>query len=75
MGVVSSGPVNKVCTSLMATNLETVFADYLFSAYEAQCWNPDPSLYHYAASLMGYAAEDCLSTTPSSGSKPPWSPA
>ncbi|MFG6178719.1 HAD-IA family hydrolase [Halomonas sp. THAF12] len=60
MGVVSNGPVSKIRTSLIATDLEALFGDYLFSAYEAQCWKPDPCLYRHAAALMGYAPEDCV---------------
>ncbi|MDN3555733.1 HAD-IA family hydrolase [Halomonas maura] len=60
MGVVSNGPVNKIRTSLMATRLEAVFGDHLFSAYEAQCWKPDPRLFRHAAAMMGYAPEDCV---------------
>ncbi|KGE77639.1 haloacid dehalogenase [Halomonas sp. ND22Bw] len=60
MGVVSNGPINKIRTSLLATNLEPVFGDHLFSAYEAQCWKPDPCLYRHAGAMLGYAPEDCV---------------
>ncbi|XKE45268.1 HAD-IA family hydrolase [Halomonas organivorans] len=60
MGVVSNGPVNKIRTSLIATDLEAVFGRHLFSAYEAQCWKPDPCLFRHAAAMMGYAPEDCV---------------
>ncbi|WP_136247060.1 HAD family hydrolase [Halomonas borealis] len=60
MGVVSNGPVNKIRTSLLATDLEPVFDHHLFSGYEAQCWKPDPCLYRHAAALMGYAPEECV---------------
>ncbi|MDX1464834.1 MAG: HAD-IA family hydrolase [Halomonas sp.] len=60
MGVVSNGPENKIRTSLAATGLSEVFGDRLFSAYTAQCWKPDPCLFHHAASLMGFAAEECV---------------
>ncbi|MEQ6917684.1 HAD family hydrolase [Halomonas aquatica] len=60
MGVVSNGPENKIRTSLAATGLSNVFGDRLFSAYTAQCWKPDPRLFHHAARLMGFAPEDCV---------------
>ncbi|MFG6158933.1 HAD family hydrolase [Halomonas sp. 1390] len=60
MGVVSNGPENKIRTSLDATGLAAVFGDRLFSAYTAQCWKPDPCLFHHAASRMGFAAEECV---------------
>ncbi|MEQ6890171.1 HAD-IA family hydrolase [Halomonas sp. CS7] len=60
MGVVSNGPENKIRTSLDATGLSAMFGDHLFSAYTAQCWKPDPCLFHHAASRMGFAAEECV---------------
>jgi HAD superfamily hydrolase (TIGR01509 family) len=60
MGVVSNGPVNKIRTSLQATGLADLFGERLFSAYEANCWKPDPFLYRHAASQMGYAPAQCL---------------
>lgn len=60
MGVVSNGPVNKIRTSLRATGLADLFGERLFSAYEANCWKPDPCLYRHAASQMGYAPAQCL---------------
>ncbi|TLF50702.1 HAD family hydrolase [Halomonas urmiana] len=60
MGVVSNGPENKIRTSLDATGLAAMFGDRLFSAYTAQCWKPDPCLFHHAASLMGFASEECV---------------
>ncbi|QFU00293.1 6-phosphogluconate phosphatase [Halomonas sp. THAF5a] len=60
MGVVSNGPENKIRTSLDATGLAEVFGDRLFSAYTAQCWKPDPCLFHHAASRMGFASHECV---------------
>jgi len=60
MGVVSNGPENKVRTSLKTVGLTEVFGNRLFSGYTANCWKPDPCLYLHAASIMGYAAEDCI---------------
>jgi len=60
MGVVSNGPENKIRMSLAATGLADVFGDRLFSAYTANCWKPDPCLFHHAAGLMGFAPEACV---------------
>ncbi|MFC2991985.1 HAD family hydrolase [Halomonas tibetensis] len=60
MGVVSNGPVSKIRTSLKTTGLASLFGDHLFSAYEANCWKPDPCLYRHAAIEMGYSPEQCL---------------
>ncbi|MCE0733829.1 HAD-IA family hydrolase [Halomonas sp. G15] len=60
MGVVSNGPENKIRTSLVATGLDTLFGDHLFSAYTANCWKPDPCLYAHAAQQMGYPPQQCL---------------
>ncbi|PRY72955.1 HAD family hydrolase [Halomonas ventosae] len=60
MGVVSNGPENKIRTSLAATGLAEVFGNRLFSAYTANCWKPDPCLFRHAASLMGFAPEECV---------------
>lgn len=60
MGVVSNGPENKVRTSLNTVGLSETFGNSLFSGYTANCWKPDPCLYLHAASIMGFAAEDCI---------------
>ncbi|SHM67951.1 HAD-IA family hydrolase [Halomonas cupida] len=60
MGVVSNGPENKVSTSLNTVGLTEVFGNRIFSGYTANCWKPDPCLYLHAASIMGFAAEDCI---------------
>ncbi|MCW4152959.1 HAD-IA family hydrolase [Halomonas sp. 18H] len=60
MGVVSNGPETKIRTSLEATGLAELFGKCLFSAYDAQCWKPDPCIYLHAASIMGFAAADCV---------------
>ncbi|CBV41059.1 HAD family hydrolase [Halomonas elongata] len=60
MGVVSNGPTNKIRTSLHATGLDELFGEHLFSAYDAQCWKPDPGLYLHAARQMGFAPADCV---------------
>nr|WP_298250392.1 HAD-IA family hydrolase [uncultured Halomonas sp.] len=60
MGVVSNGPERKIRTSLVATGLDALFGDRLYSAYTANCWKPDPCLYLHAAHEMGYPPEHCL---------------
>lgn len=60
MGVVSNGPESKVNTSLNTVGLTEVFGKRIFSGYTANCWKPDPCLYLHAASIMGFAAEDCI---------------
>lgn len=60
MGVVSNGPERKIRTSLVATGMDALFGDRLYSAYTANCWKPDPCLYLHAAHEMGYPAAHCL---------------
>ncbi|MBS9405043.1 HAD-IA family hydrolase [Halomonas sp. TRM85114] len=60
MAVVSNGPEAKIRASLSSSGLAEYFGDRLFSGYTAKCWKPDPCLFLHAASLMGYAPEDCV---------------
>jgi HAD superfamily hydrolase (TIGR01509 family) len=60
MAVVSNGPEAKILASLNSSGLAEYFGDRLFSGYTANCWKPDPCLFLHAASLMGYAPEDCV---------------
>lgn len=60
MAVVSNGPEAKILASLSSSGLADYFGDRLFSGYTANCWKPDPCLFLHAASLMGYAPEDCV---------------
>lgn len=60
MAVVSNGPESKILASLSSSGLADYFGDRLFSGYTANCWKPDPCLFLHAASLMGYAPEDCV---------------
>ncbi|MFD2191542.1 HAD family hydrolase [Pistricoccus aurantiacus] len=59
-GVVSNGTQAKIRAGLAATGLSEYFGERLFSGYSANCWKPDPCLYLYAASLMGFAPGECL---------------
>ncbi|NYS62523.1 HAD-IA family hydrolase [Vreelandella salicampi] len=58
--VVSNGPENKIRTALHTTGLSEYFGERLFSGYTANCWKPEPCLHLHAASIMGFAARDCI---------------
>lgn len=58
--VVSNGPESKICTALKATGLSDYFGKRFFSGYTANCWKPEPCLHLHAASIMGFAARDCI---------------
>lgn len=60
MAVVSNGAEAKVRTSLASSGLAEHFGDRIYSGYTARCWKPDPSLFLYAADLMGHAPDDCV---------------
>lgn len=57
--VASNAPLDKTRHSLAITGLDVYFDDNVFSAYEIERWKPDPGLFWYAASQMGYAPEEC----------------
>ncbi|WP_249978193.1 HAD family hydrolase [Vreelandella olivaria] len=58
--VVSNGPESKIHTALQATGLADYFGNRLFSGYTANCWKPEPCLHLHAASIMGFAAHNCI---------------
>ncbi|WP_087025229.1 6-phosphogluconate phosphatase [Thaumasiovibrio subtropicus] len=58
--VASNGPVEKMAHTLGLTGLRHYFNECLFSAFEIQCWKPEPDLLHYAAMQMGYSVNECL---------------
>jgi HAD superfamily hydrolase (TIGR01509 family) len=58
--VVSNGPETKIRAALKATGLTDYFGERLFSGYTANCWKPEPCLHLHAASIMGFAARDCI---------------
>ncbi|WP_346797011.1 HAD-IA family hydrolase [Halomonas sp. Bachu 37] len=58
--VVSNGPETKIRAALKATGLSDYFGERLFSGYTANCWKPEPCLHLHAASIMGFAAHDCI---------------
>ncbi|MWJ29442.1 HAD-IA family hydrolase [Halomonas sp. ZH2S] len=58
--VVSNGPETKIRAALKVTGLTHYFGERLFSGYTANCWKPEPCLHLHAASIMGFAARDCI---------------
>ncbi|NDL71971.1 HAD family hydrolase [Vreelandella alkaliphila] len=58
--VVSNGPESKIHTALHATGIADYFGQRLFSGYTANCWKPEPCLHLHAASIMGFAASECI---------------
>lgn len=58
--VVSNGPESKIQTALASTGLNHYFGNRFFSGYTANCWKPEPCLHLHAASIMGYAARECI---------------
>jgi HAD superfamily hydrolase (TIGR01509 family) len=58
--VASSGPPEKIATSLSLTGLRPFFEGRVFSSYDVGVWKPDPGLFLHAARAMGVAAEDCV---------------
>lgn len=58
--VASSGPMEKIELSLALTGLARFFAsDRIFSAYDVDCWKPDPGLFLHAARAMGVSPDRC----------------
>jgi HAD superfamily hydrolase (TIGR01509 family) len=58
--VASSGPPDKIATSLSLTGLRPFFEGRVFSSYDVGVWKPDPGLFLHAARAMGVAPEDCV---------------
>lgn len=57
--VASNGPPEQMALSLTVTGLLSRFAGRLFSAYEVQCWKPDPGLFLHAATACGASPARC----------------
>jgi HAD superfamily hydrolase (TIGR01509 family) len=57
--VASSGPPDKIETSLSLTGLRPFFGGRVFSSYDVGVWKPDPGLFLHAARAMGVAPEGC----------------
>ena len=60
MCVASSGPMFKIRNSLQITGLVKYFGNLLFSAYDLNCWKPDPGLFLHTAAEMGFKPKECL---------------
>ncbi|MBI1348265.1 HAD-IA family hydrolase [bacterium] len=60
MCVASSAPLAKIRHALAVTGLAPHFGERLFSAYEVQCWKPDPGLFLHAAKAMGFPPNQCV---------------
>lgn len=58
--VVSSGPLRKIQQALRVTGLSKYFDGNIYSSYEIGIWKPDPEIYNYAASDMGFSKSDCI---------------
>lgn len=58
--VASNGPLEKMEITLGLTGLQKFFGDRVYSAYEIECWKPDPGLFLYAAAQMEVAPQNCL---------------
>ena len=60
MCVATNGPLAKMQLALRVTNLAHYFGNNLFSAYDVGSWKPDPKLFLFSASKMGFNANECL---------------
>jgi HAD superfamily hydrolase (TIGR01509 family) len=58
--VASSAPMAKIRKALNVTTLSHYFSDRLFSSYDIGSWKPEPGLFLYAASRMGFSPEHCV---------------
>ncbi|WP_419831334.1 6-phosphogluconate phosphatase [Endozoicomonas atrinae] len=58
--VASNGPASKMEHTLGLTGLLSRFEGKLFSAFDANCWKPDPGLLAYAAKGMGANLANCV---------------
>ena len=59
VGVASSGPVEKITSNLITTNLIPYFNDNIFSSYEIGSWKPEPEIYLHAVKKMGFQPGEC----------------
>ncbi|WP_416306316.1 HAD-IA family hydrolase [Neptunicella sp. SCSIO 80796] len=58
--IASNGPKHKIRHALSTTGLSQYFGDKLYSAYCVNAWKPDPALFLYAASQMGFSPQQCI---------------
>jgi len=58
--VASSGPRDKIESSLSLTGLLPFFKESIFSSYEVGIWKPEPGLFLHAARTMGIEPHSCI---------------
>ena len=57
--IASSAPRPKIQEALAVSGLSGFFENCIFSSYEVGSWKPDPGLFLYAASAMGFPPNQC----------------
>lgn len=57
--VASNAPQEKIRLNLGLLKLLPYFGEHIYSAYDIECWKPEPDLFLYAAQNMGFAPQDC----------------
>ncbi|XBS70346.1 6-phosphogluconate phosphatase [Acerihabitans sp. KWT182] len=60
IGVVSNGPREKIQHSMRLTGLDRWFGEHLYSAFDYQCWKPDPLLLIKACEALNVAPADTI---------------
>ncbi len=60
MCVASNAPMAKLELALRVTGLDCFFPDAVYSAYEIDCWKPEPGLFLHAAKSMGFEPSQCV---------------
>ena len=58
--IASSGPLVKIRQALQISGLSIYFDNRIFSSYEVGSWKPEPVLFQHAATIMGFAPEQCV---------------
>ncbi len=58
--VASNAPRAKTELALELTGLRHFFGERIFSAYDLQCWKPDPGLFLHAAESLAVPPAECL---------------
>ena len=59
MCVASSGPPSKINHALKTCGLLSHFEGRIFSSYEVGSWKPDPGLFRFAMSSVGFFPDQC----------------
>lgn len=60
MCVASNAPMAKLELALRVTGLDGFFPDAVYSAYDIECWKPEPGLFLHAATSMGFEPSQCV---------------